>query len=725
MKIVVPTPVTASPVGRQTRLRLGIKGRLFAAFGAVAGLTVLASALGFVSYSRLGETLNTITSDNVPAMNASLRVAKTSAEIAATAPALLAATSSAETATILAILGTKQQELTRWIEALAATAGGSDAAASLKNDTATMKQQLDGIAATVERRLVTIGERERTVAAIEAAHHAFAAALGSMIDDASFDLAAALSIDDNQDIKQIQQTLGRISDHELVVLQALYELRADSNLLFGLLTEAATTPSKELLAPLRDRITSTLAHLDKSLAGLGDGKDAATLKQKLATLTGFGRGERNALELRMDALEAAAQSQATLTDNRNLAGRFGAAVQQLVGSAETALQAAGRRSEDAISNGKNLLLMIAGASLLVALALAWLYVGRRVVRRLTILQQSMLAIAGGNLAAAIPQGGGDEISEMAAALAILRDNGLAARRAEQQANDERTRLAATRRRELHELAENFESSVLHVVATVSGAATEMRATAETMVTVAGTTSQQANAVAEASAHASANVQTVAAAAKELTASTAEIGRQVSQSAEITRTAVAEAEQTNASVNDLVEAAKKIGAVVKLISDIASQTNLLALNATIEAARAGEAGRGFAVVASEVKSLATQTAKATEEITTQIAGMQGATRDAATAIQSIGRTIGQINEIAAAIAAAVEEQDATTRDIAGNVQQAAAGTDEVSNNIAGVSQAAGEAGEAARQVLGGAAELAGQSEGLRAEVERFLERVRAA
>ncbi len=60
-----------------------------------------------------------------------------------------------------------------------------------------------------------------------------------------------------------------------------------------------------------------------------------------------------------------------------------------------------------------------------------------------------------------------------------------------------------------------------------------------------------------------------------------------------------------------------------------------------------------------------------------------------------------------------------------MQQAAGGTDDVTNNIAGVSQAVGEAGEAARQVLGGAAELATQSELLRAEVDRFLERVRAA
>ncbi len=725
MKMMWRAPKWAKAVGGQSYLHLGIRGRLFAAFGMVAGLTVLASAIGFVSYSRLGETLNTITTENVPAMNASLRVARTSAEIAATAPAMLAATNRNEASGTMATLDAKQQELTSGIEALATTAGGGDAAASLQNNTATIRQQLAGIAVAVDRRLAAAAEREQAVAAIEAAHRAFAEAVAPMVDDSAFDLAAALSIDDNQDMKEVQQTLARLSDHELGILQALYELRADGNLLFGLLTEAATAPNKDLLAPLRDRITSTLGHLGKSLAALGDGKNAQVLKEKLAALTSFGRGDRNVVELRARELEAAAAGQKTLGENRELAGRFGSAVQDLVVTAEKSLQAAGLHSQDEISHGKDLLLVIAGASLLAALGLAWFYVGRRVARRLTVLQQSMLAIAGGDLAAAIPQGGSDEISKMAAALAIFRDKGLAAQQAESLAAEERARLAESRRIELHDLAESFESSVLRVVETVSGAATEMQATAETLVTVAGTTTQQADAVAGASAQASANVQAVAAAAEELTASTLEIGRQVSQSAEIARTAVREAADTDASVNGLLNAAQKIGDVVELISDIASQTNLLALNATIEAARAGEAGRGFAVVASEVKGLATQTAKATEEIATQIADMQGATRDAVTAIQNIGRTIGRIDEIAAAIAAAVEQQGATTRDIASNVQQAAGGTDEVSNNIAGVSQAVGEAGEAARQVLGGAAELATQSELLRSEVDRFLERVRAA
>jgi methyl-accepting chemotaxis protein len=221
------------------------------------------------------------------------------------------------------------------------------------------------------------------------------------------------------------------------------------------------------------------------------------------------------------------------------------------------------------------------------------------------------------------------------------------------------------------------------------------------------------------------VQTVAAAAEELSTSGHEISRQIAHSASIAQSAVGQADRTNTMVEGLLEATQKIGEVMNLIQNIAAQTNLLALNATIEAARAGEAGKGFAVVASEVKVLSTQTAKATEEIADQIEAIRNATGSTAEAIREIGTTIGQIDEIATTIAAAVEEQGGSTKEIARSVQQAAQGTQGVMQNIAGVTQASGQVGTAAELVLGSAGELAKQSERLKQEVETFLATVRAA
>ncbi len=221
---------------------------------------------------------------------------------------------------------------------------------------------------------------------------------------------------------------------------------------------------------------------------------------------------------------------------------------------------------------------------------------------------------------------------------------------------------------MRDLAATFERNVGHIVNEVAEAAKDVHQTAEAISGSAEQTARQAASAAAASTQASQNVETVASATEELTASIGEIGNQVARSSEIANKAAQEAHKTNVVVEGLASGTQKIGEVVTLIQTIASQTNLLALNATIEAARAGEHGRGFAVVASEVKALATQTAKATEDISAQISDIQSATVEAVNAIQAIGATISEINEISNAISAAVEQQNAATREIAGNVQQ---------------------------------------------------------
>ena len=284
---------------------------------------------------------------------------------------------------------------------------------------------------------------------------------------------------------------------------------------------------------------------------------------------------------------------------------------------------------------------------------------------------------------------------------------------------------ASKRATLHGLADSLEGSVKAIVGNTVAASDVMKAHAERMSQIAAATNSQSLEVATAAQQASSNVQTVASASEELTASIGEISRNVVQSSQIARAAVEEADRTNGTVSGLVDAAQKIGAVLQLITNIASQTNLLALNATIEAARAGEAGKGFAVVAQEVKNLANQTAKATEDISAQIAGMQDAARSSADAIKGIGATIGRINEIVATVAVAVEQQTAATQEIARNAQQAAGGTQSVTHTIDRVTSAASETGAIAGEVLGSADDLHRQADRLRESVDDFLGRIRAA
>jgi len=361
----------------------------------------------------------------------------------------------------------------------------------------------------------------------------------------------------------------------------------------------------------------------------------------------------------------------------------------------------------------------------VAGVIAWM-IGRSITRPLGQLSARMEALAEGQIDDEIPGvDRGDEVGVMAKAVQVFKDNALRIRALEQVEADAQIRIAAERRAAMESIASDFERSVNGIVRSVSTAATDMQSTAKSMTLTASDASARAATVGSASAQSSDNVGTVAAAAEELSASVSEVLRQVAQSSEIANKAVGDAERTNATVQLLSSGAEKIGEVVQLIHSIASQTNLLALNATIEAARAGESGRGFAVVASEVKALASQTAKATEEISSQVAAMQASTSEAVVSIGAITGTIAQMSQITNSISTAVEQQGAATREIARNIQSVSAGASDISNHIGGVSSAAEATGAAASQVLSNAQELDNQSGMLRAAVDDFLSKVRAA
>lgn len=320
--------------------------------------------------------------------------------------------------------------------------------------------------------------------------------------------------------------------------------------------------------------------------------------------------------------------------------------------------------------------------------------------------------------------GEDEIAEMGRSLIIFRDNLVAQRELEAQAaRQQQAQLA--RAQKVASITQEFQSGVTEVLDTTSKSVADLQSTAQNLTRISSNAQDLSVAAAAGSNEASSNVQTVASATEELTASIKEISRQISASSENANRTAELASASEVRVRELSEVADRIGDVVKLINSIASQTNLLALNATIEAARAGDAGKGFAVVANEVKTLASQTAKATEEIGAQVAAIQEKTSGVVTAMSDIGVAVRAISEMTATVASAVEEQTAATQEIGRNVEQAAQGVEETNRAITGVRSAAEETGEASGGVLSASQQVASQAEALSRRVSTFLEAVRAA
>jgi methyl-accepting chemotaxis protein len=685
-------------------LLTSIRARLYAAFGFVALLTVVCSMVGLYAFTTIGETTTSIVSRNMPATEESLRLAEGASRLLASVPGLMAAEDETTQKKLSAEISQQVRALAARIDILQKLTGTPGT--ELKAAQAAMVEKLNTLQKAVEDR-ISVGTLRQTLAAsIRQARESFVGGVSPAADGAAETLRGATDL------------MGSVDQ-----MRRLMELKAEANLLGGLLTEGAIVTDPMRIQALLVITDGAKRRIVGQLEGLSDEQLREGLKKFFEPL-GALVGDNGIVAVRERELQALNNAQTAFQSTQREAFQLKLAVDNLVSSQSDDTRAVAQRAANQIESGQFILIALSIAALAAALLIAWLYVGRNIARRLGLLSDSMQKIADGDLEAPIPDGGRDEIATMARTLRVFRQATADVTTA-RQSEAERAREAETKRDQVQDATRTFEQAVSEIVAAFDRSSQAMDVSARSMADTAKRNQNQATATASASEEATRNVSDVASAAEEMAKAIEAIGVQMSESAAMARQATGETQNVTAAVEGLASSMDQIGEVSALIRDIAAQTNLLALNATIEAARAGEAGRGFAVVAQEVKSLAAQTEKATESITQQIATIGDTAQRAINAMKTISETIARLDQNAAGVAQAIVEQGTVTQTIARSAGAAAEGTQNVSANIDAVSQGATKTEEIAADVLRAGEDLSQRSGMLRGEVEKFLERVRAA
>jgi adenylate cyclase len=183
----------------------------------------------------------------------------------------------------------------------------------------------------------------------------------------------------------------------------------------------ATADDPAQLAVLATPVKRSLQQLEEHIAGFPP-KLKARAKEQFTTFEDGLLGARGLIAVRGLEVQALERARAILDENAAISARLTAAVDGLVADAGSEMTVATADAASVQRISSRVLIAVVLLSLISSGLIVWLYVQRDLLRRLSALNGSMLAVAGGNLRVPLPPADGkDEIAEMARALTVFRD----------------------------------------------------------------------------------------------------------------------------------------------------------------------------------------------------------------------------------------------------------------------------------------------------------------
>ena len=404
--------------------RYRISTQLYVGIGGAVLLTVAASLVGWFSFNCVGEVQNRVNEGSVPELVAAFGVAQHSGTLVVAAPRLTTAANPEELSVVASEITDAHGALEEQLAILESKGGGGEYFDGIQDDATSLLSNIRAIESERHEIFDLAGRSGDLRTELVYLRERLSDIMAPAVDDELFfmitgyrDLGASPAVRQEH-----------FSETQLNQYRYLADLEADARIANHLLESAFSVSQAPLLEPLKERFESSAGRIERTLAALEGSELRDEIAPILERLVELGIGEEGGFNLLERELNLIERQGELLALNRNIAVDLVAEVDGLVNSANANAQEATRASTQAVFTGRTLLLAISGLSVAGALMIAWLFVGRVLLRRLQMLSDWMRRMAGGDLEAKVAIGGRDEVADMAAALEVFRRHALEVQR---------------------------------------------------------------------------------------------------------------------------------------------------------------------------------------------------------------------------------------------------------------------------------------------------------
>jgi signal transduction histidine kinase/CheY-like chemotaxis protein len=400
-----------------------VAGRLLIAFMLIAMLTVVGTAISIARFGNLSIVLHRLIEVSLPAVKSSLGIETNATQVAITAGQLGNVEDSVALFEQNEKLTGQIAQLWSGLNTLRSVVGDASQTMRLQEEVAAIDQKVGELNRAASEKIVLFHRGRQLAAGLMTAANGLSA-----------------SVDTLRQAATAAPTLNELTA----------QIARQVVLLGMLVTQAENANKPEQLAALRRQFAADRESLTKEFAALAnlapaDGARLSELKEQIDAAFEQIGGDRGLLNTREAELRTVSQIGSLQDTLRKSSDGLRDQVQAVVQQAETESGETADRSLHEIAQSRWWLILIALASLALAILVVWQFVLRYVVSRLTELSRSMLAIAQGNTSAPIPAAGPDELGDMSRSLAVFRENAREIRSAREQAEKSQAEAEAASR----------------------------------------------------------------------------------------------------------------------------------------------------------------------------------------------------------------------------------------------------------------------------------------
>ena len=409
---------------RLLALRFRISIQLYLGIGGAVLLTVAASLVGLFSFDRVGNAQARVNEGSLPELELAFGVAEYSSTLVTAAPNLTVAATPEELAQVSSRIAEDQRVFEQQLADRERGDAGDERFTQIR---ARADELVSNIEAIKDDRSALFTVTERSGAGLEEFTGLRSTLDGLVIpaiDDQLF-----YAVTGYRDLGAPPRPRTEyLSEEEIARYRYLAELQGDLNIATQLMATASSVPNAASIEPLRERFEAAVGRMRRNLRSLGESPLRAEIEPIFEQLFAAGIDEDRGFDLFQQGLRLQERQQELLALNRVIVIDLVDEVDDLVSAANANALDATQASTQAIGTGRTLLLVISGISIGGALLIAWLYVGRVLLRRLQQLSDRMRRMAEGDIEAPVEIVGQDEVADMAAALEVFRRHALEVQR---------------------------------------------------------------------------------------------------------------------------------------------------------------------------------------------------------------------------------------------------------------------------------------------------------